>query len=193
MPVLGPVRVIHDAEKTTLRNRRKYLLERDATFRFERKTLIGVPSDGLHVRDITPVCLMYSTLARRSNVAHIRKALIPGRDQVFRGQGHRLDICPGVCAPTTVGLASCRLAQACPDSCGLAPGIAAIASWQSPLTYIQSPGAAGTRHKSALLRHVRALRGTTEGFDRRTRFLRCTPQIPFCLSSKPRFRRRVGQ
>src|ERR1035437_973818 len=37
------------------------------------------------------------------------------------------------------------------------------------------------------------LRGTTERFDGRTRFLRCLPQIPFCLSREPRFRRRVSQ
>jgi hypothetical protein len=37
------------------------------------------------------------------------------------------------------------------------------------------------------------LRGTTERFDGRTRFLRCPPQIPFCLSSEPRLRRRVSQ
>ncbi len=60
MSVLCAVGMVHYTEETTLGNRGENFLERNATLRFKRKTFLGAPSDGLHTRNNTTVCLMCS-------------------------------------------------------------------------------------------------------------------------------------
>ena len=60
MPVLCTIRVFHNFEKTALRDGGEYFLERDTAFGFKRKAFLCIPSDGLHIGDITTVCLMCS-------------------------------------------------------------------------------------------------------------------------------------